>query len=73
MFPSTAYESVDAFVERMFDKSFLKISLKMNFMDALILDVAEEHNCSKFVTWNVKHFEGRSDIPVKTPEEILKE
>ncbi len=71
LFPSTAYESVDAFVEHMFDRSFLKISLKMNFMDALILDVAEEHNCSKFVTWNVKHFEGRTDIPVKTPEDIL--
>jgi predicted nucleic acid-binding protein len=26
----------------------------MNFMDALILDVAEEHNCSKFVTWVMK-------------------
>ncbi len=24
----------------------------MNFMDALILDVAEEHYCSKFVTWD---------------------
>jgi predicted nucleic acid-binding protein len=70
LFPSTAYESADAFLEHLFDNSFLKISMKMNFMDALILDVAEEHNCSKFVTWNVKHFEGRTDIPVKTPEEI---
>ncbi len=70
LFPSTAYESADAFLEHLFDNSFLKISMKMNFMDALILEVAEEHNCSKFVTWNVKHFEGRTDIPVKTPEEI---
>lgn len=72
LFPSTAYESADAFLEQLFDNSFNKISMKMNFMDALILDVAEEHNCSKFVTWNVKHFEGRTDIPVKTPEDILK-
>jgi predicted nucleic acid-binding protein len=70
LFPSTAYESADAFLEHLFDNSFLKISMKMNFMDALILEVAEEHNCSKFVTWNVKHFEGRTDIPVNTPEEI---
>lgn len=71
LLPSTAYESADAFVEQLFDKTFAKISLKMNFMDALILNVAEEHNCSKFVTWNVKHFEGRTDIPVTTPDEIL--
>lgn len=43
----------------------------MSFSDALILSVAEEHSCSKLVTWNVKHFEARTDIPVKTPEEIL--
>ncbi len=49
----------------------VKISLKMNFMDALILNVAEEHDYSKFITWNVKHFEGRTDIPIRTPEEIL--
>lgn len=71
LFPSTAYESTDAFLEQLFDRTFGKISLKMNFMDALILNVAEEHNCSKFVTWNVKHFEGRTDIPVLTPDEIL--
>jgi predicted nucleic acid-binding protein len=71
LFPSTAYESTDAFVEQLFDKTFSKISLKMNFMDALILNVAEEHNCSKFVTYNVKHFEGRTDIPVMTPDGIL--
>lgn len=71
LLPSTAYESADAFVEQLFDKAFAKISLKMNFMDALILNVAEEHNCSKFVTWNVKHFEGRTYIPVTTPDEIL--
>ncbi len=70
LFPSTAYDSADAFVEQLFDKAFEKISLKMNFIDAIILNVAEEHNCSKFVTWNVKHFEGRTDIPVRTPEEL---
>lgn len=50
---------------------FEKIILKMSFSDALILSVAEEHSCSKFVTWHVKHFEGRTDIRVNTPEEML--
>jgi len=39
LFPSTAYESAEAFVEQLFDKTFVKIRLKMNFMDALILNV----------------------------------
>jgi len=71
LFPETSYESPDAFVEQLFDNVFEKIIMKMSFSDALILSVAEEHSCSKFVTWNVKHFEGRTDIPVKTPEEML--
>lgn len=71
LFPETSYESPDAFVEQLFDNVFEKIILKMSFSDALILSVAEEHSCSKFVTWNVKHFEGRTDIPVKTPKEML--
>jgi predicted nucleic acid-binding protein len=71
LFPETSYASPDDFVEQLFDNVFEKITMKMSFSDALILNVAEEHSCSKFVTWNVKHFEGRTDIPVKTPEEML--
>ncbi|HMB44497.1 MAG TPA: hypothetical protein VKL21_01615 [Candidatus Methanoperedens sp.] len=71
LFPETSYESPDVFVEQLFANVFEKIILKMSFSDALILSVAEEHSCSKFVTWNVKHFEGRTDIPVNTPEEML--
>jgi|GEM_PF-323463 len=71
LFPETSYASSDDFVEQLFDNAFEKIILKMSFSDALILSIAEEHSCSIFVTWNVKHFEGRTDIPVKTPEEML--
>ncbi len=71
LFPVTSYESPDIFIEQLFDNVFEKIIMKMSFSDALILSVAEEHSCSKFVTWNIKHFEGRTDIPVKTPEEML--
>lgn len=71
LFPETSYASPDDFVEQLFDNVFNKIIMKMSFSDALILSVAEEHSCSKFVTWNIKHFEGRTDIPVKTPEEML--
>ncbi len=71
LFPETSYESPDAFLEQLFDNLFEKITLKMNFSDALILNVAEENNCSNFVTWNIKHFLDRTDIPVKTPKEML--
>ena len=71
LFPETSYESPDAFLEQLFDNLFEKITLKMNFSDALILNVAEENNCSKFVTWNIKHFKDRTDIPVMTPQEML--
>ncbi len=48
-------------------KIFEKISLRMNYPDAQILLIAEEHNCSEFVTWNTKHFEGRTHIRVRSP------
>jgi predicted nucleic acid-binding protein len=71
LYPISSYESAEAFIEHFFENTFEKISLKMNLMDAIILNIAQEHNCSTFVTWNLKHFTGRTDIPVKTPEQIL--
>ncbi len=53
LFPSTAYESADAFIEHLFDKAFMKISMKMNFMDALILNVSTSlKNLSKSLISN---------------------
>jgi len=43
----------------------------LNFQDALILAVAEEYNCTRFVTWNTKHFNGRTHLNVQTPKEVL--
>ena len=40
---------------------------EMSFSDALILSVAEEHSCPKFVIWNVKLFESRTDISCENP------
>ncbi|MBW6470196.1 MAG: PIN domain-containing protein [Methanosarcinaceae archaeon] len=71
LFPQTSYDSAETFVEQLFDNTFEKISLRMNFMDAMILNLAEEHNCSTFVTWNLKHFEGRTDIPVRSPKQMI--
>jgi len=71
LYPSTAFISVNEFVETLFERVFQKIKRKMSFQDALILSVAEEHHCSKFITWNVKHFIDRTYLSVQTPKEFL--
>ena len=71
LYPSTAFISVTEFVEALFERTFQKIKMKMNFQDALILTVAEEHQCSRFVTWNTKHFIDRTYLNVQTPKEFL--
>jgi hypothetical protein len=52
---------------------FEKICMKMNYSDAQILLVAEEYNCSDFVTWNVKHFDDRTHLTVKTPADFAED
>ena len=49
LYPSS-YISVNEFIEDLFERIFEKITLKMCFQDALILTLAEEHNCSSFIT-----------------------
>lgn len=71
LYPSTAFISVNEFVEVLFERVFQKIKLKMNFQDALILTLAEEHNCTRFITWNPKHFVNRTHLSVQTPKEFL--
>lgn len=71
LYPSTAFISVNEFVEALFEATFQKIKLRMNFQDGLILAVAEQHHCAKFVTWNTKHFINRTYLNVQTPKEFL--
>ena len=71
LYPSTAFISVNEFVESLFEEAFQKIKLRMNFQDALILMVAEQHHCTRFVTWNTKHFGDRTYMSVQTPKEFL--
>lgn len=73
LYPSTAFISVNEFVEVLFEKTFQKIKLKMNFSDAMILNVAEQHQSSKFITWNTKHFIDRTYLSIQTPKEFLED
>jgi len=44
----------------------------MSFLDALVLNLVERgQEFSAFVTWNARHFRGKSRLTVLTPSEYL--
>jgi predicted nucleic acid-binding protein len=59
--------------EIIYERPFQKMTkARMAFMDALILSAAEHApDVDYFVTWNAKHFKGKTDLTVLTPEEYL--
>lgn len=69
VYPKIIYLSPEEMLRSMISRIFEKVCMKMNYVDAQILLMAEEHDCSAFLTWNKKHFEGRTHIPVYTPKE----
>jgi len=59
--------------EVIYERPFQKMkTVRMAFMDALILSAAEHApHVEYFVTWNAKHFKGKTTLTVLTPEEYL--
>mgnify|MGYP001408361920 CR=1 FL=1 len=59
--------------EIIYERPFQKMqTVRMAFMDALILSSAEHTpDVEYFVTWNAKHFKGKTSLVVLTPEEYL--
>jgi hypothetical protein len=59
--------------EIIFERPFQKMrSVRMAFMDALILSTVEHApDVECFVTWNARHFKGKTNFPVLTPEDYL--
>lgn len=56
----------------LFTRPFHRMKVaKMPYMDALILDLAETAQANVFVTWNARHFQGKSTLAVLTPTEYL--
>ncbi len=49
-----------------------RMTQRMSYLDALILQlVAATPNVEMFVTWNARHFAGKSPVRVMTPAEVL--
>lgn len=59
--------------EIIYERPFQKMqTVRMAFMDALILSSVEHTpDVEYFVTWNAKHFKGKTSLTVLTPAEYL--
>lgn len=56
----------------MFTRPFTRMkAVQMPYMDSLILDLAEAAQADTFITWNARHFQGKSTLAVMTPAEYL--
>jgi hypothetical protein len=59
--------------EVIYEHPFEKMkTVRMAFMDAMILSLVERTpDVECFVTWNARHFKGKTELAVFTPEEYL--
>jgi len=62
-----------SFRAEIFERPFERmLAHRAAFMDALILDLAERApDAEAFITWNARHFKGKSSLKVLTPQEYL--
>jgi hypothetical protein len=74
LYPSTTGLAADTFFRREFiDRPFEKMqSYQMPFLDSLILGLAEgAPGVECFVTWNARHYQGKTTLAVLTPVAYL--
>ncbi|PKO20319.1 MAG: hypothetical protein CVU38_20745 [Chloroflexi bacterium HGW-Chloroflexi-1] len=66
-------EAEDFFRREIQEQPFARMQAhRMAFGDALVLTLAENTpNIEAFVTWNARHFKGKTLLPVLTPVEYL--
>jgi len=74
IWPEAQGIDADSFIRTLiFEHPFERMcSTPIPFVDALILNLVEQvGEAEAFITWNVKHFVGKTPLAVKTPEEYL--
>ena len=74
LYPGTAGLAAEDFFRREFvERPFEKMQRhQMPFLDSLILNLAEEApGVEAFVTWNARHYEGKTFLAVLTPATYL--
>ena len=67
LYTALAAEWFARFGNRMFEL----LGRKMTWGDATLLKTAEAYDVEAIITWNKKHFEGRTTIETLTPEEYV--
>ncbi len=77
LWPFGAEVSLSAleFRTEIFEHPFAKMRAhRISFLDALILNLAERTpDVTTFVTWNARHFQGKSMLTVVTPAEYVRQ
>ncbi len=70
--PSGLYTALAAeWFVRFSNRMLELLGRKMTWGDAVLLKAAEDYEVEAIITWNKKHFEGRTTIETLTPEEYL--
>ena len=73
LYPQVAGLSAEQFFSReLVDRPLEKMHQRMPFMDTLILNLIEAaFAVDTFVTWNARHFKGKTPIAVVTPAQYV--
>jgi hypothetical protein len=74
LYPRLTGATAETFFHRQFvDRPLLKMQqYRMPFLDSLILILSEETpDVEAFVTWNARHYQGKTILTVLTPTEYL--
>ncbi len=72
IYPNLLTKDTDEFWGSLVSESFLRIQRGMRLGDAAILWTLETNQeVDTFVTWNTKHFKGKTTLKILTPSELL--
>ena len=72
IYPDLLTKDTDEFWGSLVSESFLRIQRGMRLGDAAILWALETNQeVDTFVTWNTKHFKGKTSLKILTPSEFL--
>lgn len=71
LYPPVLLDSEEAYWRAHNEALLSRIERGMRLGDAVILWVTETCGCEALVTWNTRHFVGKTELPVLTPAEWL--
>jgi len=73
LYPSVAFAIEKDFWRQLNVEILTRIERKMRLGDAAILWAFEANSCTTVVTWNTRHFVGKTTASIQTPAEWLQE